>query len=636
MSTEHEVGQLPFERLFEAAPEAILLCGDGDVVVSANEAASRLLGYSPEQLRGMAWRSLAGRGIAVTARDPLHYGPPRTSAEVDLRRRDGVVIGANLSESRYIGPDGNAWTCRMLRPTDRIDDARPPYRAIVEAMSEGVVMQDAAGRIFASNESAERILGIGRGELHGKTSRDPDWDSVREDGSPFPGDEHPAMVALAIGAPVHNVVMGLRASSGHVRWIRINSTPLFQPGSDRPHGVVSTFDDITARIEMQRALADSEARVRALIDNLPVLVSYWDTGQRCRLANAAHLEWFALDPGYMVGRHMRELLGEERYRERIQHVEAVLRGDAAHFEREIVDARGVPRGIQVNYVPDRQDGRVVGFFALATDVTELNRRVASRTRELKAAKDEAEAANRAKDEFIANVSHEMRTPLHAIKAYTRLAQMSRGASADPKLTGYLQRIDASNVRLTNFVESILSISSYESGTVQPDHAPVDPREILHNVARIMTPLFNERGQRLQLVPGDAPDRVDADGAMLEQVVTNLLANASRFSPEGSLVAVELCADVIRGDDGTGAPAVRLTVYDQGVGIPEDELGSIFEKFHRSTRTRATSGGTGLGLAITREIVRLHGGTIRAANNPGGGARFDVRLPVLRRTPPGVS
>lgn len=634
MSTEHQVRQLPFERLFEAAPEAILLCGEENVIMAANQAAARLLGYTPDQLRGLSWRSLtAGRDAAMPL-DPVPGAPDR--AEIELRCHDGATIRAALSQSTYVAPDGTRWTCRMLSPGNRESAQESTYRTIVEAMSEGVVMQDATGRIFATNESAERILGFGRGELHGKTSLDPDWDSVREDGSPFPGNEHPAMVALAIGAPIHNVVMGLRGHGGTVRWIRINSTPLFGSESGAPKAVVSTFDDITTRVELQRALADSQARVRALIDNLPILVSHWDIEARCILANAAYRDWFALDPAHMIGRHMRELLGEDGYRERMHFVEAVLRGESVHFERDIVDARGEWRGIQVNYFPDMHDDRVVGFFALATDVTELNRRVAERTRELKQAKDEAEAANRTKDEFIANVSHEMRTPLHAIKAYTRLAQMSRGVAGDAKLTGYLQRIDASNVRLTNFVESILSISSYESGTVRPEHTPVDVRDVLHGVARIMAPLFNERGQRLQIVPGSAPERVDADGAMIEQVITNLLANASRFSPEGSLVAVEVTPDVLNHAADDAVPAVRLTVYDQGVGIPDDELASIFEKFHRSTRTRTTSGGTGLGLAITREIVRLHGGTITAANNAGGGARFDVLLPVLRRPPVGVS
>ncbi len=130
------------------------------------------------------------------------------------------------------------------------------YRSVINAMAEGVVFQDAEGRILDLNPAAERIEGRTREAMLGRFSDDPAWDAVREDGTPFPGDEHPSMVTLRTGEPRLNVVMGIRTPDDDRRWISINSEPVFHADAPRPHAVVTTFHDITAQKQAQQKIAD--------------------------------------------------------------------------------------------------------------------------------------------------------------------------------------------------------------------------------------------------------------------------------------------------------------------------------------------------------------------------------------------
>jgi PAS domain S-box-containing protein len=139
--------------------------------------------------------------------------------------------------------------------------------ALLETMTEGVVLQDADGTITECSEAAERILGLTRDQMAGLSSIDPRWAAIHEDGSPFPGETHPAMVALQTGEPVVDVVMGVRLPDGTVRWISIAARPIRRPGAEAPHAVVCTFFEVTDLRRKQAALEESEKRYRRLADH---------------------------------------------------------------------------------------------------------------------------------------------------------------------------------------------------------------------------------------------------------------------------------------------------------------------------------------------------------------------------------
>jgi PAS domain S-box-containing protein len=141
------------------------------------------------------------------------------------------------------------------------------YHSLVQSMVQGVVFQSAGGEIIAANSASERILGLTLDQMKGRTSMDPRWKAIKEDGSDFPGEEHPAMVALASGKEIHGVVMGVfHPRWDRYKWIRVDAVPLFKPGEDSPYQVVSTFNDITEQKIAEKALKNSEQLFRHLFE----------------------------------------------------------------------------------------------------------------------------------------------------------------------------------------------------------------------------------------------------------------------------------------------------------------------------------------------------------------------------------
>jgi PAS domain S-box-containing protein len=200
---------------------------------------------------------------------PLRVGPDRlavgTLCAIDHQPRtlSETQLDALFALARQVEVllDGRRREVEQHRSLERLQRAEEQQRAVTTAMHDGVVMQDASGSIVWHNPAAERILGLTADQLYGRTSADPDWRATHEDGSPFPGDQHPAMVSLRTGQPVRDVVMGICPGGGAPRWISINSEPLFAHGAATPYAVVTSFHDITDT--RQRAVQLAEARDHA-------------------------------------------------------------------------------------------------------------------------------------------------------------------------------------------------------------------------------------------------------------------------------------------------------------------------------------------------------------------------------------
>ena len=240
--------------------------------------------------------------------------------------------------------------------------------------------------------------------------------------------------------------------------------------------------------------------------------------------------------------------------------------------------------------------------------------------ELNAAKEQADQANQAKTSFLMNMSHEFRTPMHAILNYTNMG-LKKSDSEPEKLKKYLINIKHSGFRLLELLNALLDLAKLESGKLELRPSRADIMQIVRQSQAELGSLLETK--QLELVVECQSKNTCAlfDAERLMQVFINLFSNAIKFSPRASMILV-----TIADSDLKGRGALHCTISDSGVGIPETELQTIFEKFRQSSKTDTGAGGSGLGLAICREIIHLHGGAIWAATSSSGGAAIHFVIP----------
>lgn len=249
----------------------------------------------------------------------------------------------------------------------------------------------------------------------------------------------------------------------------------------------------------------------------------------------------------------------------------------------------------------------------------LEARVAERTLELARAMVAAQAANIAKSQFLANISHELRTPMHGILSFARFG-IDKGPTAGPeKVAGYFEKIHQSAAQLLGLLNELLDLAKMQAGRMNYNFTRVNVADVVRQAADEFVSLVSQRDLTL-VCPSIEEVSAEADPQRVLQVVRNLLSNAVKFSPAGGMIYLSCTAD---------ENAVHVSVRDQGPGIPEGELEQIFEKFVQSSATSTGAGGTGLGLAICRQIVKDHGGRIWARNASEGGSLFQFWIQRTR-------
>ena len=258
---------------------------------------------------------------------------------------------------------------------------------------------------------------------------------------------------------------------------------------------------------------------------------------------------------------------------------------------------------------------------IAQHKVKLEQEVLARTKELVIAKDEAEAANRLKSEFLSNMSHELRTPMNAILGFSRIAIKRIGKWSDEEHVKNLETIQNSGKRLMRLLNDLLDLSKMEAGAMQYDMNHHSIQDVISIIINEMSSLLNEKNITLDIKDLTDGMMIYFDKDKITQLILNLVSNAIKFSPHDSIITIQAEPD-------RNSSIITISVIDQGVGLPENELNVVFDKFVQSSKTRTGAGGTGLGLSICKEIVAAHSGTIFAKNNnSAAGACFVFSIPV---------
>jgi len=265
---------------------------------------------------------------------------------------------------------GTAAALLAKRYKQQLIESEELYRSVVAAMSEGVILQGADGQIQACNAAAEGILGLSAAQMISRDSVDPRWQAIQEDGTPFPGEEHPAMVTLRDGRPLTGVVMGVHQPEGELRWISINSQPLLYPGTSQPYAVLTSFTDITETKQREQALREAQRRYSALFEQAHDAVFILDLKGRHLEANHRAAEMLGYSVPEIQRLTVKELSAEAEESEQIRQQ---LLGGAyvpiyeRRFRRK--DGRLIPVEIKVELVRDLA-GQPLHIQSVVRDITE--------------------------------------------------------------------------------------------------------------------------------------------------------------------------------------------------------------------------------------------------------------------------
>jgi two-component system sensor kinase FixL len=252
--------------------------------------------------------------------------------------------------------------------------------------------------------------------------------------------------------------------------------------------------------------------------------------------------------------------------------------------------------------------------------------VAEQTNEIRIAKEKAENANQAKSFFLANVSHELKTPIHAIMSFAELGKERIRKNEFHKIQEYFEVILESVERLYNLMSNILDLSKLESGKELFQYTNSNLYTTCREVVQEMEAILTKKNLSIECPEPNFKTTFYFDTYKISQVIRNLIANSIRFSTPHSKIEIEFIQDKIEQEKNNFIPAIGFIVRDYGQGIQQDESKLIFEKFRQGKKVKLGTGGTGLGLSISKEIVEHHKGIIYADNHLKGGAVFTVLLP----------
>ncbi len=633
-----------FQAIFSELPDAVVMTDEARRIRLVNPAFVRHFGYSLDEVVGRLpdflyadaadYRAIAERVVQGTKGDAA-------GREIRYRRKDGSEFWCEARVRRIDDADGSL--IGVLGVYRDITERKRAERSLAELherfatvfrtspMGIAVGLLDGGGFIDL-NPALEGLLGYTHEEAVGRSGaelglwvdphvRAATFEQLRRDGE------------------IHGLEAKVRRKGGEVFDASFSACRVEIGGVP---GFVGMVADISAQKRAQarlesnsealaalvaertadleaanRALDDTARFNRAITDNLPGRVSYWDRELRCRYANRAYLEWVGMTVEELLGRAMPDTISPDYFAAAEPYARAGLAGRRQQFEYEVYrpDGHFVH---QIIYVPDRRDdGQVHGLYTLAFDITalkEAQQRLSEANGQLESARDQAEAATRAKSAFLANMSHEIRTPMNAIIGLTHLLRLDAHELLERER---LDRIDGAARHLLQVINDILDLSKIEAGKLTLHEADFSRDPLLTNAMAMVTAVAADKGLELVLDCDHLPERLHGDAQRLSQALINLLANAVKFTERGW---VRLRAEKLA-EDGDRVQ-VRFEVRDTGIGIAPEQQAQLFHAFEQADNSATRrAGGTGLGLALTRHLAHLMGGEAGLESTLGEGSRF---------------
>jgi len=642
--------------LYNLAPFGYCTLNESGVILQANLTLANLLGIDKNKLVSKML------SVSFSRKDQDNFY---------LLRRQLFRTGASgVCELRIVKADGSEFWASLGGSPARGDNGEPVARLVVQDISErkraeaALALErrrrewdmeaffesapvayhetDGEGMVRRVNDAECALLGYRANEILGR----PVWDVLGgTDG------------AAGRRAFFQKLEQKQDHSPTELRFVRPDGLELLLEIHDRPvlvdsgdgigraGGLRTALLDVTARAEVTKQLRASGDRTAAALGELKNQQFALDHHSLVAVTDLAGTITYANDKFCAIAGYTREeLLGQNH---RLINSGVHSREFFGELWSTIAEGR-IWQGEICNRATDGSlywvdstmvpvlgaDGRPSDYIAIGTDITTRKRdedrikeyaaELAQTVEELGREKDRAEAANRAKSEFLASMSHEIRTPMNGVIGMTGLLL---GTGLSPEQQGYAETVRTSGEALLTIINDILDFSKVEAGKLVLEVGPVDLHTALEDVLELMAVKAREKQLELLLLyTPDSPREFFGDSGRIRQVLLNLVSNAVKFTAAGHVLVEADCRAIVG-----GVASIRIAVHDTGMGIPVDQQAAVFQKFQQvDSSTTRKFGGTGLGLAISRQLVELMGGTITLASREGEGSTFSFEIPLRLR------
>ncbi len=618
------------ENVIQSANEAIVVIGFDSKVIMANTSACQLWSYSKEEIEGLnasiliesdtfqEWLDELSRYEKLKDLSKLYFKEKEVIAYTKFGYKNPAMVSCSpLLDSNNV-VSGGVFTATDLTERKYLEKAfwenEEKIRYLTAFAMDGILMMNPKGKICFWNKAATSIFGYSEEEVFGQ-----DLHKLLAP-SKYHKEFHgafPEFVKEGTGNAINKTIeLTALRKSGDEFPIELSLSAISINNKWNAIGIVR---DISERKKAEQKIIESEAYYRTLIETSPDAILTTDVEGTILFVSKKAYEMLGI-PGneYAIGTSILQWIIPEQHKEVLERIAGIFGGTYSPSlnEYQLIKYNGTPFVCEISSSPFlNSEGNISGLLIVVHDITARKKTEF----ELIKAKEKAEESDRLKASFIQNISHEIRTPMNAMVGFTELLKEPGQSESDKTL--FTENIIESTNQLLTVISDIVEISNISTNLVQCNPVEVSPADVLNDISEKFGEITKEKNLVLKLENSieNIDNNVIADKLLLRKIMNQLVSNAIKFTPSGTITAgCQLMKNHI-----------KFYVKDTGLGIPVEFQSRIFEPFYQVENSISRRyEGTGLGLAITKAYVQLQGGTITVNSAPGTGSEFSFTLPLI--------
>ncbi|KQT18476.1 hypothetical protein ASG31_07080 [Chryseobacterium sp. Leaf404] len=490
----------------------------------------------------------------------------------------------------------------LKKAVSDLTDSKEKIQNILDIVGEGIGLTDHQGNIVYTNKRNQEIFQMDEKSMLALSNISPEWNNRRSDGSSLPTEEHPITIALNTGNPVLDHILMITDQRGDSKYLRMNAMPV-KDADGNVTGAIGSFADITESYLLQQKLKESEESLKSAISSANLGTWQMSVQTKELLSSSRTKELYGFYPDEPMPFDVAANQIAESHRQEVINIieSSILNDEPYEFEYPVVGYHDKKLRWVCATLQSYRDPRDLKTSYLSGTIADITERKLDEQR---------------RTDFVGMVSHELRNPLTAIKAYVHLFNKRAKKNNDTILSDNLLKLDSQVKRMENLINGFLDSARLGEGKINLEKSHFDVAHLIRSTEE--ESLETITSHHLVFEPSEKVV-VEADRNKIEQVLVNFINNAVKYSPRETAVTIKSFTQ-----DGF----LHISVKDNGMGIPEKDQPFIFDRFYRvESDAMKNKKGFGIGLYICKEIIERHNGQIGMESREGEGSTFWFKLPI---------